>query len=427
MSQHLIFGLPATALLFLFLALALRRTQNLHAEAAKRLEAEEALKHGQRLEALGQLTGGVAHDFNNLLTVIRASVDLLRRPHLTEERRQRYIEAISETVNRAAKLTAQLLAFARRQTLKPELFDVGENVQTLSEIIRTLTGASIEIVTRVPGGPCLVNADAGQFETALINMAVNARDAMGGEGRLTIAVRRVAEIPGPAPHPKRRDGYVAVSVEDTGSGIPQDQLGRIFEPFFTTKEVGQGTGLGLSQVFGFTKQSGGEVTVDTLPGKGSTFTLYLPCAASDERPLQVAPEEAPPVDGQGISVLVVEDNTEVGKFATDALAELGYDTTMVGNASHALEELESDAGRFDVVFSDVVMPGMTGIELAQEIRRRGFDVPVVLTSGYSHVLSEQGTLGFELLQKPYSVEQLSRALRTVARRGKTTRDEAATS
>ena len=137
--------------------------------------------------------------------MIRASADLLRRPHLTEERRQRYVEAISDTVNRAAKLTAQLLAFARRQTLKPELFDVGENVQTLSEIIRTLTGASIEIVTRVPGGPCLINADAGQFETALINMAVNARDAMGGEGRLTIAVRNVADIPGPAPHPVSKD------------------------------------------------------------------------------------------------------------------------------------------------------------------------------------------------------------------------------
>ena len=339
MGQHLIFGLPATALLFLILALALRRTRHLHAEAGRRMEAEEALKHGQRLEALGQLTGGVAHDFNNLLTVIRASADMLRRPQLTEERRLRYVEAISDTVDRAAKLTAQLLAFARRQTLKPELFDVGENVQTLSEIIRTLTGARVEIVTRVPGGPCLINADASQFETALINMAVNARDAMGGEGRLTIAVRSVAELPGPAPQPQSPHGYVAVSVEDTGVGIPQGELGRIFEPFFTTKEVGQGTGLGLSQVFGFAKQSGGEVTVTSEVGKGSTFTLYLPRVVDDGQPL-AAPAEMPvPVDGRGISVLVVEDNPEVGKFAADALAELGYAVTLVGNATHALEEL----------------------------------------------------------------------------------------
>ena len=415
MGQHLIFGLPATALLFLILALALRRTRHLHAEADRRMEAEEALKHGQRLEALGQLTGGVAHDFNNLLTVIRASADMLRRPHLTEERRLRYVEAISDTVNRAAKLTAQLLAFARRQTLKPELFDVGENVQTLSEIIRTLTGARVEIVTRVPGGPCMINADASQFETALINMAVNARDAMGGEGLLTIAVRSVAELPGPAPQPQSPHGYVVVSVEDTGVGIPQGVLGRIFEPFFTTKEVGQGTGLGLSQVFGFAKQSGGEVTVTSEVGKGSTFALYLPRVADDGQPL-AAPVEIPgPVDGRGISVLVVEDNPEVGKFAADALAELGYTVTLVGNAKHALEELMSDADRFDVVFTDVVMPGMTGIELAKEIRRQHFDLPVVLNSGYSHVLAQNGSYGFELLQKPYSSEQLSRILHKVGR------------
>jgi len=415
MGQHLIFGLPATALLFLILALALRRTRHLHAEAGRRMEAEEALKHGQRLEALGQLTGGVAHDFNNLLTVIRASADMLRRPQLTEERRLRYVEAISDTVDRAAKLTAQLLAFARRQTLKPELFDVGENVQTLSEIIRTLTGARVEIVTRVPGGPCLINADASQFETALINMAVNARDAMDGEGRLTIAVRSVAELPGPAPQPQSPHGYVVVSVEDTGVGIPQGVLGRIFEPFFTTKEVGQGTGLGLSQVFGFAKQSGGEVTVTSELGKGSTFALYLPRVVDDGQPL-AAPAEMPvPVDGRGISVLVVEDNPEVGKFAADALAELGYTVTLVGNATHALEELINDAARFDVVFTDVVMPGMTGIELAKEIRRHHLDLPVVLTSGYSHVLAQNGSYGFELLQKPYSSEQLSRILHKVGR------------
>jgi two-component system NtrC family sensor kinase len=415
MSQHLIFGLPATALLFFILALALRRTRRLHAEAARRMEAEEALKHGQRLEALGQLTGGVAHDFNNLLTVIRASVDMLRRPHLPEERRLRYVEAISDTVSRAAKLTAQLLAFARRQNLKPEVFDVGKSVQTLTEMIGTLTGSPIEIVTRVPDEPCFINADAGQFETALINMAVNARDAMGGAGRLTITVRAVAELPGPAVLPENPLGYVAVSVDDTGVGIPQEQFGRIFEPFFTTKEVGQGTGLGLSQVFGFAKQSGGEVMVASEVGKGSTFTLYLPRVSGAGRPQAAPADDAAPVDGQGMSVLVVEDNIEVGIFAKDALTELGYATTLVHGALEALAELTRNAERFDVVFTDVVMPGMTGIDLAQEIRRGHFDLPVVLTSGYSHVLSQNGSFGFELLQKPYSIEQLARVLQKVGR------------
>lgn len=432
MGQHLIFGVPATALLFFLLALALRRTRHLYAEAAKRLEAEQTLKHGQRLEALGQLTGGVAHDFNNLLTVIRASVDLLRRPNLPEERRQRYVEAISDTVSRATKLTAQLLAFARRQTLKPEVFDVGQNVQTLSEMIGTLTGSPIKIITSVPDEPCFINADAGQFETALINMAVNARDAMSGEGRLSIAVRAVDDLPGPTPQPKDRSdnpldnslGYVAVSVDDTGIGIPQEQIGRIFEPFFTTKEVGQGTGLGLSQVFGFAKQSGGEVTVASEVGKGSTFTLYLPRVSGESRPLQLPADDAPAAGGSGLSVLVVEDNVEVGTFATDALAELGYSAILVGNAIDALAELAKNAERFDAVFSDVVMPGMTGIELAQEIRRRHFDLPIVLTSGYSHVLSQQGRYGFELLQKPYSIDQLSRALQKVGRRRKVKRGAA---
>jgi two-component system NtrC family sensor kinase len=413
-GSYLIFGLPATALLFLILSLALRRTQRLYFESAKRMEAEEALKHGQRLEALGQLTGGVAHDFNNLLTVIRASADLLRRPHLTEERRLRYIDAISDTVDRAAKLTAQLLAFARRQTLKPEVFDVGRCVQTLSEMIGTLTGSPIQIVTHVPEEPCFINADAGQFETALINMAVNARDAMG-QGRLTITVRAVPDFPGRAPHPENPHGYIAVSVDDTGVGIPQDQLGRIFEPFFTTKAIGRGTGLGLSQVFGFTRQSGGEVVVASEVGKGSTFTLYLPRVSADDRPLEMPAEDTQAVSGHGVSVLVVEDNIEVGTFAADALSELGYATTLVSNAMDALAELTRNAGRFDVVFSDVVMPGMTGLDLATEIRRRYLDLPVVLTSGYSQVLSQNGSHGFELLQKPYSIEQLARVLHKVGR------------
>ena len=416
MSQHLIFGAPATALLFALLGLALRRTRHLYFEAEKRRAAEEALKHGQRLEALGQLTGGVAHDFNNLLTVIRASVDLLRRPDLPEPRRLRYIEAISDTVTRAAKLTAQLLAFARRQTLKPEVFEVGRCVQTLNEMISTLVGSHIEIVVLGAEEPCFVNADAGQFETAIINMAVNARDAMEGRGRLTIAVGMAASLPDAGPQSQHPYGYVAVSVADTGSGIPPEQFERIFEPFFTTKQAGHGTGLGLSQVFGFAKQSGGEVAVASELGKGSIFTLYLPRSAGSGKSRQTPAADAPAVSGSGLSVLVVEDNIEVGRFTTDALAELGYATRLVMNATHALEELAVDPDRFDAVFTDVVMPGMTGIELAQEIRHRHPDLPVVLASGYSHVLSEHGSYGFELLQKPYSIEQLSLVLYRAGRR-----------
>jgi signal transduction histidine kinase/CheY-like chemotaxis protein len=415
-SQHLIFGAPATALLFALLGLALRRTRHLYFEAEKRQAAEEALKHGQRLEALGQLTGGVAHDFNNLLTVIRASVDLLRRPDLPEPRRLRYIEAISDTVTRAAKLTGQLLAFARRQTLKPEVFDVGRNVQTLSEMIATLVGSQIEIVILGPEEPCFVNADAGQFETAIINVAVNARDAMEDRGRLTIAVGMAASLPNAAPLSQNPYGYVAVSIADTGSGIPPDQFERIFEPFFTTKQAGHGTGLGLSQVFGFARQSGGEVAVASELGKGSVFTLYLPRTAGSGKSRQAPTADAPAINGSGMSILVVEDNAEVGRFTTDALSELGYATKLVSNAAHALEELEIGADRIDAVFTDVVMPGMTGIELAQEIHRRHPELPVVLTSGYSHVLSEHGSYGFELLQKPYAIEQLSLVLHRAGRR-----------
>jgi two-component system NtrC family sensor kinase len=414
-SQHLIFGAPATALLFALLGLALRRTRHLYLEAEKRQEAEEALKHGQRLEALGRLTGGVAHDFNNLLTVVRASVDLLRRPDLPEPRRLRYIDAISDTVTRAAKLTGQLLAFARRQTLKPEVFDVGRSIQMLSEMVRTLIGPRIEIVILGPEEPCFVNADAGQFETAIINMAVNAKDAMEGHGRLTIAVGMAASLPNAGPLSQNPYGYVAVSVADTGIGIPRDKFERIFEPFFTTKQAGHGTGLGLSQVFGFARQSDGEVTVASEVGKGSIFTLYLPRTAGSGKSSQMLAADSA-IDGRGMSVLVVEDNAEVGQFATDALTDLGYTTRLVGSGTHALEELAASPDRFDVVFTDVVMPGMTGIELAQEIHRRYADLPVVLTSGYSHVLSEHGSYGFELLQKPYSVEQLSRVLHRVGRR-----------
>ncbi|WP_407315908.1 PAS domain-containing protein [Pseudomonas sp. nanlin1] len=372
------------------------------------MRAEEALGHAQKMEAVGQLTGGVAHDFNNLLTVIKSSTDLLKRRELPHQRRERYVEAISDTVDRAARLTGQLLAFARRQALQPEVFEVGQSVQTLAEMVGTLTGSRIGVSLELPQQPCFINADPSQFDTAVVNMAVNARDAMNGEGQLTIVVAPVSQVPGS--YPAIMGDYVAVSLRDTGEGISKEQIGQVFEPFFTTKGVGQGTGLGLSQVFGFAKQSGGEVQVSSEPGQGATFTLFLPRVAAAPAAAPVA-EPAELVDGHGTRVLMVEDNPQVGGCAVQTLSELGYVPTWANNAREALEVLAKDPRRFDVVFSDVIMPGMNGIELAQEIRRLYPTLPVVLTSGYSHVLAQQGTHGFELLHKPYSVEQLSRILR----------------
>ena len=380
--------------------------------AAALAEAEEALRQSQKLEAIGQLTGGVAHDFNNLLTIIRSSVDFLRRPELPDERKARYLDAVSDTVDRAAKLTGQLLSFARRQALKAEAFDVVGCLRGVGEMLDTVAGARIRVVTELPDAPCFVRADRSQFETALVNMAVNARDAMDGEGTLTLrlacgkgkpAIRGHAAAPGP---------FAAVSLTDTGAGIPPEVAGRIFEPFFTTKDIGKGTGLGLSQVFGFAKQSGGDVDVASEPGRGTTFTLYLPEIEPDEA------EEAGPVKAEaaagGAGLRVLEDNVDIGRFATQILQDLGYETTWAANAEDALERLGAEPTGFDAVFTDVVMPGMNGVELGREIQGRWLDLPVVLTSGYSHVLAQEGSHGFELLQKPYPAEQLSRILRRVA-------------
>lgn len=373
--------------------------------------AEDALRQAQKMEAVGQLTGGVAHDFNNLLTVIRGSVDLLRRPDLSEDRRARYIDAIGDTADRAAKLTGQLLAFARRQALMPETFDCGESIADLVSMIRTLTGSRIVIDTVVPDDPCYVLADKSQFDTAVINMSINARDAMDGEGRLTIVVGPVSGIPEIRLHPPIAGDFVAVTISDTGGGISPENAARIFEPFFTTKGVGKGTGLGLSQVIGFAKQSDGDIRVENGEKGGSTFTLYLPRVAMDGSRAAVEEEEPVAITGDGVCVLVVEDNSSVGEFAVQALRELGYDTVLALNADEALAELEKGCDRFHIVFSDVVMPGMSGLELAQEVRRRHPRLPVILTSGYSHVLAQNGRHGFELLHKPYSIEQLSRVFR----------------
>jgi len=370
-------------------------------------KAREALAQGQKMEAIGRLTGGVAHDFNNLLTVIRSSADLLRRPGLSDERRDRYVTAIAETADRAAVLTSQLLAFARRQPLKPEQFDVASRIAGMAHIIETTVGAPVKVSLEVPVDIGSIDADPSQFETALLNMVINARDAMSGAGALVIRAYTCDGVPAVRRHAACKGNFVAVSVEDSGTGIDPDTLGRIFEPFFTTKDVNKGTGLGLSQVYGFAKQSGGEVAVESEPGRGSIFTLYLPHARGAAAPIP----EAPPTEADrsvavARKVLLVEDNGAVGSFASALLAELGQTVTWVSNGEAALDLLAERHDSFDLVFTDVVMPGINGIELGLEIRRRWPHLEVVLTSGYSHVLAEKGSHGFALLQKPYSVDGL---------------------
>ena len=247
------------------------------------IAAQEALRQSQKMEAIGQLTGGVAHDFNNLLAIIKTSTDLLQRPDIGEDRRRRYVDAISATVDRATRLTGQLLAFVRRQPPKTELFDVGGRVVAITDMLHAIGGGGVSIETRLPREPCFVDADASQFETALVNLAVNARDAMSGEGRLTVRVELAPRADAAADDPAGSSGaFVAISIIDTGAGIPDDVRTRIFEPFFTTKDVGKGTGLGLSQVIGFARQAGGDIVVESAVGQGTAFILYLPEARRAE-------------------------------------------------------------------------------------------------------------------------------------------------
>jgi PAS domain S-box-containing protein len=405
-SERLLLGLAGQAAVAIdnarLFEAAQRANQSLELRVAKRTReleaANDALRQSQKMEAIGQLTGGIAHDFNNLLTVIRGSADLLRRDDLTEEKRWRYIDAISDTADRAARLTGQLLAFARRQALRPEIFEAGLRIASIAEMLRSVIGSRIRLEIDSDCPDCYVEADIAQFETALVNMAVNARDAMAGEGDLKISVRRQTE---------GQSELVCVEVSDTGQGIEPAKLDRIFEPFFTTKEVGKGTGLGLSQVYGFAKQSDGEVRVESTLGVGTTFRLLLP--ARDDKPEPATDTPATEVPRSGGRVLIVEDNADVRAFAVDLLRDLGFEAQVASAAQEALEMLQSGA-TFDVIFSDVVMPGISGIEFAQLIRKRSPEIPVVLTSGYSHVLVEEGRYGFPLLHKPYSAEAVARAL-----------------
>ena len=366
--------------------------------------ARETMAQAQKMEAVGRLTGGVAHDFNNLLTIIRSSADLLKMPALSPEKRERYVEAISETADRAAVLTSQLLAFSRRQPLKPEVFDAGERVAAMLRMIETSVGSPIAVTIEVAEGT-FVNADLNQFETAVLNLVINARDAMPVGGKLSITAQTVPGIPAVRGHGAASGSFVAVRVADEGSGIAPETMAKIFEPFFTTKGLNKGTGLGLSQVHGFAKQSGGEVDVQSVVGIGTAFTLYLPLAKADRE--QRAASRS--VRGHQLvtkRVLLVEDNEAVGQFAKGLFEELGQIVTWVQNGDAALELLDAARDKIDLVFTDVIMPGMNGLELARHIAERWPDLEVVLTTGYSHVLAEESGHGFPLLRKPYSVEGL---------------------
>ncbi|MHB2211119.1 PAS domain-containing protein [Methylobacterium sp. CM6257] len=391
-------------------------------------QAEEALRQSQKLEAIGQLTGGVAHDFNNLLTIIRSSVEFLRRSDLAEERRRRYLDAVSDTVDRAAKLTGQLLAFARRQALKPHVFDICARLRSIADMLDSVTGARIRVLIDLPEAPRFVRADESQFETALINMAVNARDAMDGEGSLTLRLEGDRPMPPIRGHAGAPGPFVAVRVCDTGAGIPAPDLGRIFEPFFTTKEIGKGTGLGLSQVIGFAKQSGGDIDVASVVGGGTTFTLYLPQVEAPSEAADAGRDDRRETELQrGLCILVVEDNLGVGRFCTQILEDLGHAPVWTKSAEEALVELGRTPNRFDVVFSDVVMPGMGGFALARQLEVSRPDLPVVLTSGYSHVLAKDDAHGFALVRKPYSAEQLAQVLYEATKRRSPARPMAARS
>jgi two-component system, NtrC family, sensor kinase len=407
MEDHLVFGLPATLLLFAVLWFALRRTKRLHEEAERREAAEGALRQAQRLEAIGQLTGGVAHDFNNLLMIVSGTVQRLRR-HITDEAQTQLLDTISNAMQRGESLTRQLLAFSRRQMLQPSAIDLAERLPEIKDMLSRSLRGDIEIRVNVPRRPCLVKVDPGELELALLNLAVNARDAMPSGGTLTITAKPVV-LRGEATEEGLKGEFIAIRIADTGSGIPADILPRVFEPFFTTKDVGKGTGLGLSQVYGFAKQSGGAVNITTSARRGTAVTLFLPRTWETPAPPRETGAAAHMVPSTG-KVLLVEDNAEVAAVGKAYLEQLGYDVRRAASAQEGLDAMEGE-DRVDLVFSDILMPGgMNGLDFADVVRKRFPGVAVLLTTGYSSSVQDARQRGFEVLQKPYDLVALERAL-----------------
>ena len=382
----------------------------LKAEMEEREQAQAALHQAQRLKAIGHLTGGIAHDFNNLLMVVNGSIERLKRES-GGEKASRYLDMIRTATQRGESLTRQLLSFSQMRPLNPRIVDLVPLVRGMTEMLKQSLRGDIAIKIEVPTGICPVNVDPSEFELAILNLALNAQDAMPEGGALVLAVEpiRLEEpIDGVA------GDCIAVSVRDTGAGIAPETMAHVFEPFFTTKEVGKGTGLGLSQVYGFAKQSGGGTKLGSAVGEGTTVTLYLPRSTMLPGGAAAIVSQSASVRGSG-TVLVVEDNVDVGVVVTAQLKELGYRVECAATVEASLPMLES--GTIDLVVSDILMPGGTsGLELARRIRRDRPQIAVLLITGYGGSSEDPSREGFVVLRKPFDTLSLSEALREASRR-----------
>ncbi len=388
--------------------------ERLQIEISERAQAEEALRHAQKMDAIGQLTGGIAHDFNNMLTGVLGALDLIQRRIAAGRVSEidRYIEAAMSSANRAASLTHRLLAFARRQSLNTRPVDVNRMVMSMEELLRRTIGESIELEIDLHSALHLTNTDEHQLENALLNLVINARDAMPDGGRVLIQTEAVHVA---ALHDALTPGdYVRLSVQDTGTGMSGEVIARAFDPFFTTKPIGQGTGLGLSMVYGFINQTGGQVQIDSVEGHGTSIDLYLPCHfESSDRHLPTDEDSVPPRASQGERVLLVEDEPDVRMLVVDVLRELGYSVEVASDGAAALPFLEG-AERFDLLVTDVGLPGMNGRQLAEIARQQRPELRVLFMTGYARnaqVRSDFLEEGMDLLTKPFSIDELAQRVR----------------
>ncbi|MER8430906.1 CHASE3 domain-containing protein [Mesorhizobium caraganae] len=395
----------------------MRKNIELGNEIRTRETAESQIRQMQKMEAVGQLTGGIAHDFNNMLAVIISAMNLAQRKLARGEHDiAKFIEAAVDAATRAANLTARLLAFSRQQPLAPQVVDTNRLVTGMSDLLRRALGETIRVETVLAGGLWKTHADPSQIENAILNLAVNARDAMDDNGKLTIETANShLDDSYAATHAEVKAGqYVMIAVSDTGAGMPADVMERAFEPFFTTKPVNKGTGLGLSQVFGFVKQSGGHVKIYSEPGEGTTIKLYLPrFFGAEEAVLPTGRGDNPAEVTE--TVLVVEDDARVRASTTDALRELGYTVIHAGSGEEALQKLADNPG-VALMFTDIVMPVMNGRKLAEEALARLPQLKVIFTTGFTkNAVVHNGVLDHDVhfLAKPFTIEQLATKLRDV--------------